>query len=139
MTRSHTTAFIIATACLCFGSSSIPSPRLRVSPPRVSTSPLLPFPPSPLLSSPRLRVSQSASRDEDGYRAWLRYQALDPSARDSLYANLPRVVFAPDDSLIVKAARQELMNGLGSMLGAPVRLTSEPRDQGAIVLGKISV
>src|SRR5262249_42614788 len=84
----------------------------------------------PLLSSPRLRVSDSA---------WLRYEALEGSVRDSLYANLPHVVFAPDDSLIVRTARQELMNGLGSMLGAPLRLTTEPRDQGAIVLGKISV
>src|SRR5215468_10384006 len=124
MTRSHTTAFIIATACLCFGYASIPL--------RVSTSPLPPFP-SPLLSA------SVSPRNEDGYRAWLRYEALDPIARDSLYANLPRVVFAPDDSLIVRTARQELMNGLGLMLGAPLRLTSEPRDQGAIVLGKISV
>src|SRR4030095_13721521 len=56
---------------------------------------------------------------ETGYDAWLRYAPLDPAARDR-YASLPRQIVSLGDSPVLRNARDEVVRGLTSMLGAPV-------------------
>ena len=56
---------------------------------------------------------------ETGYDAWLRYAPLDPAARDR-HASLPRQIVSLGDSPVLRTARDEVVRGLTSMLGAPV-------------------
>lgn len=71
---------------------------------------------------------------EDGYELWLRYAPItDAALLDSYRASLSRVVFAADTP-VLKAARQELVTGLESLLGVAVLLTDTIMD-GTLVVG----
>ena len=70
---------------------------------------------------------------ETGYDAWLRYSPPDPGARP-LYARLPATVFATGNSVVMEAARQELVRGVRGMLGRTLREEARLPDEDAIVL-----
>src|SRR5438067_6016752 len=71
-----------------------------------------------------------------GYEAWLRYAALDDSAR-AKYESLPASVTIVGDSAILRSAQDELIRGLRSMLGRTLRFgKGEPKER-AFVLGTL--
>src|SRR5947207_1934017 len=73
---------------------------------------------------------------ETGYEAWLRYAALDDSAR-AKYESLPASVTIVGDSAILRSAQDELIRGLRSMLGRTLRFgKGEPKER-AFVLGTL--
>jgi alpha-glucuronidase len=69
----------------------------------------------------------AASRAEDGYRLWLRYDRVeDDRLRAAYVASLPGVVLAVPDGAetpSIAAAREELKAGLRGMLGAEIPIT----------------
>ena len=57
---------------------------------------------------------------ETGAEAWLRYAALDPAAAKN-YAGLPGQTLLLGDSPVLSSAQQELVRGVGQMLGRTLR------------------
>src|SRR5256714_1917034 len=80
--------------------------------------------------APRLTL-----KAETGYDAWLRYASIDDEAVRARYDGLPAVVFAPGDSALMRAARQELTRGVRGMLGRTLREETEPPREDAVLLG----
>jgi alpha-glucuronidase len=74
-------------------------------------------------------ASAAASRAEDGYRLWLRYDRIeDDRLRGSYVASIPKIVLSvPDgaESPALGAARDELSTGLQGMLGARIPVEVE--------------
>ncbi|HEY3971610.1 MAG TPA: alpha-glucuronidase family glycosyl hydrolase [Candidatus Sulfotelmatobacter sp.] len=66
--------------------------------------------------------------------AWLRYSPLTPQAAQA-YQSLPANVFVQSDSIVLKNAQQELIQGLAQMLGKPARISSSPGN--VIVLARL--
>jgi len=75
---------------------------------------------------------------ESGYNAWLRHAPLDPAAR-KLYAHLPAAIFAAENTLILEAAKNELIRGVGSMLGKTLHVESRIAAGDAVVLATYDV
>src|ERR1700743_2693020 len=81
-------------------------------------------------------IFASIVRAEDGHEAWLRYAPLDPTAAKRY--GLPSIVKIEGDSVVMRAAREELIRGLNQMLG--VKLAPFPSgeavafDGGSILL-----
>jgi alpha-glucuronidase len=71
---------------------------------------------------------------EDGYRLWLRYDAL-PAANIDAYRSHVRAILAPGNSATIAAARTELLDGCSGLLGAPIPLTRAIETDGLILLG----
>jgi len=76
-----------------------------------------------------------ALRAETGYEAWLRYEAIGDPAIRQRYATLPTAVVACGDSVVIKAAQEELIRGLRGMLGRTLRLETQLPRESAILLG----
>jgi alpha-glucuronidase len=74
------------------------------------------------------------ARAETGYEAWLRYARLDASAAHR-YAGLPAVIVALNDSVVLRAAQEELVQGVRGMLGRTLRLERALASEPAIILG----
>ena len=81
-----------------------------------------------------LPVSASA---EDGYAAWLRYAPLDDQAVRAQYQSLPTCVVSVGDSVVIKAAQQELIHGVQGMLARTLRIAPTPSPESAIVLATV--
>jgi alpha-glucuronidase len=75
-----------------------------------------------------------AMQAETGADAWLRYAPL-PKATVTSYQNLPSNVVVIGDSAILKTAQQELIRGVGQMLGWDLNVASAP--ERAILLGTV--
>src|SRR5436189_6188559 len=73
---------------------------------------------------------------ETGYEAWLRYAALDGSAR-AKYESLPASVTIVGDSAILRSAQDELIRGLRSMLGRTVRFRKGEAREVAVLRGDV--
>ena len=71
---------------------------------------------------------------EDGYDLWLRYVPVDSSLAEQYRTRLGEMV-APDQTATQRAAREELMRGLGGLLGSAPRLQADGAGQRLLVLG----
>jgi alpha-glucuronidase len=71
---------------------------------------------------------------EDGYRLWLRYDALPKSAID-IYRPQVSSVAAAGDSARVQAIREELVTGLSGLLNASIPLTDDLERSGVLIVG----
>ncbi len=72
---------------------------------------------------------------EDGYRLWLRYNKVaDGNNLDEYTKNIQAIHFS-GDSPVLKAAREELSNGIAGLLGKDVKLTGKITGNGTIVVG----
>ena len=71
---------------------------------------------------------------EDGYDLWLRYAPVDSPLAEQYRTRLGEVV-APDETATQRAAREELMRGLGGLLGSAPRLQADGARQRLVVLG----
>jgi alpha-glucuronidase len=63
-----------------------------------------------------LALGASPAHAETGYDGWLRYAPVPASTRVQ-YAALPRTVVTLGDSPVLTSARDEIVRGLGAMLG----------------------
>jgi alpha-glucuronidase len=72
---------------------------------------------------------------EDGYRLWLRYNKVaDGNNLDEYTKNIQAIHFS-GDSPVLKAAREELSNGIAGLLGKDVKLTEKINRNGTVVVG----
>jgi alpha-glucuronidase len=78
----------------------------------------------------------SVTHAETGADGWLRYSALDASARQG-YAAMPSRIVALGDSLIAHSASAELVRGVHSMLGRDLAAANSTADGDAIVVGTL--
>ena len=76
----------------------------------------------------------AAVKAEDGYRLWLRYDALPEPARDAYRPRVTSLV-APGDSATLDAIRRELVNGCAGLLGQPLPSAGAVERDGAVVIG----
>jgi alpha-glucuronidase len=79
----------------------------------------------------------AASAVETGYRAWLRYEPIDNKTVLQSYDRLPAVVVAVSDSMVVRAAREEILSGVKGMLGRTLREEKTLPREDAILLGSL--
>jgi len=73
---------------------------------------------------------------ETGAEAWLRYAALDGTAAQR-YQSLPATTVVLGDSIVLKTAQQELIQGMRGMLGRTLRAGQGAPSETAIVLGTL--
>src|SRR5690606_22624283 len=71
---------------------------------------------------------------EDGYDLWLRYQPL-PAGLAKQYRDVGTQLVAPDGTETQRVARQELVRGLGGLLGREPAIAGRVQGKGAIVVG----
>src|SRR5262245_46024175 len=76
-------------------------------------------------------------RAESGYKAWLRYSALDDSIAARSRQTLPGVLVAFGNQLPVQSARQELADGIRGMLGRTLRYEPRLTNENAVVIGTL--
>src|SRR4051794_30252592 len=81
-----------------------------------------------------LLITATAARAEDGYRLWLRYDAL-PARALRVYRPLVTSVVVQGKSATLDAARAELSEGCAGMLGRSVPSSERVERDGAIVVG----
>ena len=74
---------------------------------------------------------------ETGAEAWLRYSRLDPQ-RQQAYQGLPFKTTLLGDSVVLKTAQQELVQGIAQMLGEPLSAAPVLSPGAAIVLAKLA-
>ena len=73
---------------------------------------------------------------ETGYDAWLRYAPV--ANADTLYQSLPRTIIVLGEGAMIRSARDELVRGLGKMLGARIAVASAIGTASVIVIGSAS-
>ncbi|HVF45136.1 MAG TPA: alpha-glucuronidase family glycosyl hydrolase [Pyrinomonadaceae bacterium] len=88
----------------------------------------------PSLLALLLLLAGTAARAEDGYRLWLRYDAL-PARSLRPYRTLVTSVVVQGESATLDAARAELVEGCTGLLGRPVASADRVERDGAIVVG----
>jgi alpha-glucuronidase len=82
-------------------------------------------------------VLASPVNADTGAEAWLRYSALSPQAAKS-FQRLPNKSVLLGDSLVLKNAQQELIRGVGQMLGKTLHTVVAAPGGNAILLGTLS-
>src|SRR5437762_164859 len=80
-----------------------------------------------------LLASMAIANAEDGYRLWLRYDAV-PQQSLASYRTHVTAIFVPGNSSTLEAIRAELIEGCSGLLNEKVPATDAVRD-GAIVVG----
>jgi alpha-glucuronidase len=80
-------------------------------------------------------VWAAAARAEDGSAAWLRYERIADAAVRQRYDRLSGPVLVLGDSSVLRAARDELVRGLGSMLGRDLTAVANRSADAAVVIG----
>jgi alpha-glucuronidase len=75
----------------------------------------------------------AAARGEDGYRMWLRYEAQE-SGRIMAYRRTIQRLVVQGDSAGLKAAGEELRDGLSGVLGRPIAIGLEA-GPGSVIVG----
>ena len=88
----------------------------------------------PCLAGIILFLPVATADAEDGYRLWLRYDAL-PSQMIAVYRQGVTSLVVSGNSATLDAIRSELLNGCTGLLGSPVRVASDVNRDGAVVVG----
>lgn len=76
----------------------------------------------------------AVAKADDGYRLWLRYDSL-PGRSISTYRRHVSSVVVTGNSATLDAIRSELANGCSGLLGSPVPMATEVRQDGALIVG----
>ncbi len=88
-----------------------------------------------LLLTSALALS-SALRADDGYRLWLRYDAITDSSLRQAYAGaISEIVIPENPRPLVASARDELVAGLRGLLGTDIPVVSKATRDNALILG----
>lgn len=74
------------------------------------------------------------AKAEDGYRLWLRYDAL-PKKMIDAYRHRVSTLIVQGDSATMKAIREELITGCDGLLNTSVSLTYNVEKDGALIIG----
>ncbi|MCI0485532.1 MAG: glucosiduronase [Blastocatellia bacterium] len=82
-----------------------------------------------------LPVTATAREGETGYSAWLRYAAIEDEAVRQRYDGLPATVVALSDSVVIKAAQEEIIRGVRGMLGRTLRIEAQLPAENSVLLG----
>ena len=77
----------------------------------------------------------AAARAEDGSAAWLRYERIADASVRQRYDRLAGPVVALGDSSMLRAAHDELVRGLASMLGRDLSAAANRSADAAVVIG----
>ena len=72
---------------------------------------------------------------EDGYELWLRYRLVGDAARLAEYREAITQVVVASDAPTMQAARDELVTGLGGLLGRDTPVAGAVSQDGALVVG----
>src|SRR3954470_5267327 len=88
----------------------------------------------PLFAATLQFSAWTATRAEDGYRLWLRYDRLPERAIEAYRPRITSVV-VPDGSATLDAIRAELVDGCSGLLGGPVPVAEKVDRDGALVVG----
>jgi alpha-glucuronidase len=72
---------------------------------------------------------------EDGYRLWLRYDRIADEDKLKEYRKDIKVIHFPGDSPTLKAAREELTNGISGLLGVQVKFMDKLTGSGTLIVG----
>jgi len=91
-----------------------------------------------LLALLTLGIGVPAGRAETGVDAWLRYPRIRDAAATVQYSQLPAVVVVLGDSPVLTSARDELLRGIGGMLGRTLRVEAKLPGEPAFVLGTVA-
>lgn len=78
--------------------------------------------------------SSASPPGESGYEGWLRYRRVPDPAKRALYARWCARVVLPGASDVAQATREELVRGLGGLLGRAPQLSTEPPLEGGYLL-----
>ncbi|MBD8871335.1 alpha-glucuronidase family glycosyl hydrolase [Rhodanobacter sp. DHB23] len=87
-----------------------------------------------LLLSALAAVGARTARAEDGYELWLRYHPL-PAAQAAAYRAHVVELAMSAGTPAAQATRDELLRGLGGLLGAAPRIGSQADQDGALLVG----
>lgn len=74
---------------------------------------------------------------DDGYRLWLKYDAVADPEQLAEYCCQIQSVFAPASSPVLEKAQAELLRGLTGLLGQSVRRVGTIEGEGAVVVGTV--
>ncbi|MBN1695296.1 alpha-glucuronidase, partial [candidate division WOR-3 bacterium] len=72
---------------------------------------------------------------EDGYRLWLRYDRITDENKLNEYRKNIQTIHFPGDSPVLKAAREELTNGISGLLGVQVKFMDKLTGSGTLIVG----
>jgi alpha-glucuronidase len=72
---------------------------------------------------------------EDGYRLWLRYDRIADEDKLKEYRKDIKVIHFPGESPTLKAAREELTNGISGLLGVQVKFMDKLTGSGTLIVG----
>ncbi len=86
---------------------------------------------------PVLLLAATLLHAENGYRLWLRYDAIADKQLQNTYSKQLRWVLADSTSATLLAARRELQTGLTGLLAHPVSFTNTLHTEGTIVIGTL--
>jgi alpha-glucuronidase len=75
------------------------------------------------------------SQAEDGYRLWLRYDRITDAKKLNAYKAALTEIYLKDDSPTLKAASEELSNGLAGLLGIRLPFLRTITKHGALIVG----
>jgi alpha-glucuronidase len=89
-----------------------------------------------LLIALAILVGAMPAQAETGYDAWLRYAPLSSDLVRTRYASVPRTVTLIGDSPVLRTARDEVVRGLGAMLGTPIAQAGT-NNTSSIILGTL--
>ncbi len=74
-------------------------------------------------------------KNEDGYELWLRYAPVEDEAMRAVYRTAIRRIVMDAPSATLRAAQEELVRGLESLLDSSTLLTGQVTDAGTLVVG----
>jgi len=94
---------------------------------------LLAMAPHMAVASPPGGPAVQTGTEEDGHDLWLRYRPLAAARAQAVRPQAQGIVVEGPPTPVTDAARRELLNGLSSLLGAPVATLQSARP-GAIIL-----
>jgi len=87
-----------------------------------------------LFAAAALTATAAAAQAEDGYDLWLRYHPVEKAALGN-YRAAAGVVVTAGNSATMRVARDELVRGLGGLLGRKQPVDDTVRRNGAILIG----
>ncbi|MFT3827623.1 MAG: alpha-glucuronidase family glycosyl hydrolase [Chitinophagaceae bacterium] len=74
---------------------------------------------------------------ENGYRLWLRYDAVSNKQLQASYRKQLHWITADSNSIVLQTARKELQAGLTGLLAQPVTFTNTIRPEGSLLIGTL--
>ncbi|WP_339899009.1 alpha-glucuronidase family glycosyl hydrolase [uncultured Gilvimarinus sp.] len=88
-----------------------------------------------LLASVMLALLCTTAQAEDGYRMWLRYDAISDTNQQQQYREQLQQIVGSAQSATQQAARDELVRGLNGLLAQNTKLSQSADASGSLIIG----